>query len=393
MQRSRCSLVVGWCAGVLAIVVAAARADAQTHTLWGLINGANTLVRFNSATPGTIDQTLPITGVLTGETLRGIDFRPATGQLFAIATNAAGDRIRVYTINLTTGAATSFGPLIGESAPITPGQQWGMGFNPVPDRIRVVNEAGENLRLNPNDGTLSADDTNLNSPSSPPPVVDSSAYDRQFGGATQTTLFAINRATNSLAYQGGLNGAGPGGPNGGAITPVAGTLGITLNAGSPTALEVATNNVMFAAMRPTGGSAGLYTINTTSGVATLVGVIGTGAQDINSLAVVDPSFMISPGTGTFSSRQRFDLVLLFNLLGRTISSGTVTFNGANVGAALASCIVPGTGAAGLQTLRCANLGGPVLGPGTHVFDINLVLSDGSQLRRSVTWTVLPVTEP
>ncbi len=393
MQRSRISTVVGWCTCLLALLTAVTRADAQTQTLWGLVQGANTLVRFSSATPGTIDATMAITGVVSGETLRGIDFRPATGQLFAIATNINGDRVRLYTIDLSTGVATPVLALIGETAPITPGTQWGMSFNPVPDRVRLVNEAGENLRLNPNNGGLAGDDTNLTSPAAPPPVVDSSAYDRQFGGATQTTLFAINRATNTLAYQGGLNGAGPAGPNGGSITAVGGPLGITLNAGSPTALEVATNGVMFAAMRPSGGNAGLYTINTSSGAATLVGLIGDGVQDIGSLAVVDPSFAISPGTGTYTSTQRFDLVLLFNLVSRTVTSGTVTFDGVNVGAALASCIVPGAGASGLVTLRCANLGGPVVGPGTHVLDITIVLSDGSQVRRSVTWTVLSVVEP
>ncbi len=377
--------MVGWCLCLLTLMTAATRADAQTQTLWGLVQGANTLVRFTSATPGTLDQVLAITGVASGETLRGIDFRPATGQLFAIATDAAGAQVRLYTIDLATGVATPFAPLI---AVPTPGTQWGMSFNPVPDRVRLVNEAGENLRLNPNNGALAGDDTNL----TPGAVVDSSAYDRQFGGATQTTLFAINRATNSLSFQGGLNGATPPGPNGGVITAVSGPLGITLNAGSPTALEVTTDGVMLAAMRPSGGSAGLYTINTTSGAATLVGAIGNGAQDIGSLAVVDPSFTISPGTGTYSSRQAFDLVLLFNLIGRTVTSGTVTFDGVNVGAALGSCIVPGTGASGLITLRCANLGGPVIGPGAHVLDIALVLSDGSLLRRSVTWTVLAVTE-
>jgi hypothetical protein len=390
MPHSRKATLIGWCLAALAIVTT--RAEAQPHTLWGLVNGANTLVRFSSATPGTIDATMAVTGILSGETLRGVDFRPATGQLFAIATNAAGDRVRLYTINLSTGAATPFATLIGEASPITPGTQWGMSFNPVVDRVRLVNEAGENLRLNPNDGTLSGNDANLSSPAGPAPVVDSSAYDRQFGGATQTTLFSINRATNELSFQGGLNGATPPGPNGGSITPV-GALGITLNAGSPTALEVATNGVMLAAMRPSGGSAGLYTINTGSGTASLVGPIGDGLQDIGSLAVVDPSFAISPNTGTFGTTQRFDLVLLFDLVGRTIVSGTVTFDGIDVGAALASCVVQGTGAAGLVTLRCPNLGGPVIGPGAHVLDISLVLSDGSQLRRSVTWTVFAVVEP
>jgi hypothetical protein len=390
MQCSRNAMRVGWCACLLAVFSVAARAEAQVETIWGLTN-ANTLLRFSSATPGTIDATLTVTGLVESETLRGIDIRPATGQLFAIATNAGGDRVRLYTIDLSTGVATPFAPLIGESSPITAGTQWGMSFNPVVDRIRLVNEAGENLRLNPNNGSLAGDDANLTA-AGPAPIVDSSAYDRQFGGATVTTLFAIDRATNALAYQGGLNGQPAPGPNGGVITPV-GPLGVTLNAGSPTALEVATNGAMFAALRPSGGGVGLYTINTSSGAATLAGPIGDGSQDVTSLAVADPSFSISPDTGTYTSTQRFDLVLLFTLAGRTIASGSVTFDGVEVGGALASCIVPGAGASGIVTLRCANLGGPVIGPGTHVLAVSLVLDDGSQVRRSVTWTVLPIAEP
>ena len=35
----------------------------------------------------------------------------------------------------------------------------------------------------------------------------------------------------------------------------------------------------------------------------------------------------------------------------------------------------------------------VTGPGTHTFTVRLQLNDGSVVQRSVTWTVLAVTEP
>jgi hypothetical protein len=86
-------------------------------------------------------------------------------------------------------------------------------------------------------------------------------------------------------------------------------------------------------------------------------------------------------------------VLAFELAGRGITGGSVTFNGVDVSSAVASCLVDGPGASGLITLRCPNLGGPAMGPGTHVLDVSLVLNDDSQMQRSVMWTVVPVVEP
>lgn len=65
---------------------------------------ANVLIAFNSSAPGSAFGSLPITGLQSGENVLGIDFRPLTRQLYAL-----GSTSRVYTINLTTGAATVVG--------------------------------------------------------------------------------------------------------------------------------------------------------------------------------------------------------------------------------------------------------------------------------------------
>jgi hypothetical protein len=389
MNRVRVAMTIGWCALLFAAsALMPARAEAQTQTLYGLVQGSNTLVRFDSATPGTIE-TLSVIGVVSGETLRGIDFRPLTGQLYAMATDATGAQVRIYVIDPATGVATGF----ASTATVpTPGSQWGMSFNPAADRIRLVNANGENIRINPINAAFSGNDSDLSSPVAPAPVVDAVAYDRQFPGATQTTLFAINRATHSLAVQGGINGAVPPGPNGGSITDI-GPLTIALNQASATGLEMTSNGILFATLRPSSNNlTGLYTVNVSTGAATLVGLIGDGSQEIGSLAVVDPTLTMSPDSGTYIATQWFDLVLMLNLFGRSVTGGSATFDGLDVSGPLASCVVPGTGAAGLITLRCAGLGGPVVGAGTHVLEVTLGLSDGSQVRRAVTWTVLPVVE-
>ena len=64
---------------------------------------------FEAATPGTFTLNVPITGVTTGQTIVGIDFRPNTGELFALGYNTTGTQAQLYTINRTTGLATTIG--------------------------------------------------------------------------------------------------------------------------------------------------------------------------------------------------------------------------------------------------------------------------------------------
>ncbi len=54
----------------------------------------NSLLRFDSAAPGAVLSSTPVTGLQPGEALLGIDFRPANGQLYGL-----GNASRLYTIN------------------------------------------------------------------------------------------------------------------------------------------------------------------------------------------------------------------------------------------------------------------------------------------------------
>src|SRR5678809_1253267 len=86
------------------------------------VTTTNLLVSFNSGAPGTILSSVAITGLQAGETILGIDFRPATKQLYGL-----GSTSRIYTISLSTGAATAVG------SPFTPalsGTAFGFDFNP-----------------------------------------------------------------------------------------------------------------------------------------------------------------------------------------------------------------------------------------------------------------------
>jgi len=64
---------------------------AEAESLIGLTSTSN-LVTFDSATPGTILTSMAISGLQAGETLLGIDRRPANGILYGL-----GSTSRIYT--------------------------------------------------------------------------------------------------------------------------------------------------------------------------------------------------------------------------------------------------------------------------------------------------------
>jgi hypothetical protein len=251
------------------LVLGCSRAEAETLT--GLTSTGN-LVTFDSGTPGTIDSSLAITGLQGGETLLGIDRRPATGLLYGL-----GSTSRVYTINTTTGLASAVG-----AAPFSPalsGTAFGFDFNPVPDRIRVVSADTSDFRLNPNDGTLAGTDTQLSygvgdSGAGLTPRVVGSAYSNNFDGTGVTTLLGIDSNRDVLVMQGGPNGLPS--PNGGVLTTIGAGLGF--NTSDLVGFDISgITDVAFASLAPpTGGAGELFTIDLTTGAATLVGTIGNG---------------------------------------------------------------------------------------------------------------------
>ena len=54
----------------------------------GLTQGPSALITFDTATPGVTSAPVVVTGLGAGETLVGIDFRPATGQLFGVGSGS-----------------------------------------------------------------------------------------------------------------------------------------------------------------------------------------------------------------------------------------------------------------------------------------------------------------
>ncbi len=98
------------------------------------------------------------------------------------------------------------------------GETFGFDFNPTVDRIRVVSNTGQNLRLHPDLGTVAVTDGMLNPGT---PSVSAAAYTNSFAQSTTTQLYVIDSSNNNLYLQ------SP--PNDGTLVLV-GNLGITTNA-------------------------------------------------------------------------------------------------------------------------------------------------------------------
>jgi hypothetical protein len=245
-------------------------------------NGDEAIVGFNERAPQAILSDATVTGLQPGESLLGIDFRPANGVLYGV-----GSSNRLYAIDPVTGAASQVGS--GQfPVGVTPGAA-GFDFNPTVDRIRFVNQAGQNARLNPDTGAVVDTDTltggiqldgNLayaagdrnfgNSPG-----VASAAYVNNLPGAASTTLFAIDSNLDVLVRQ------EP--PNNGVLNTI-GSLGV--DAGTVLGFDVRSvggNETALAAIE-VGGVSSLYNINLTTGQASIVGKIGDG-RSIKGLAL------------------------------------------------------------------------------------------------------------
>lgn len=220
------------------------------------VSNMNQLLIFNPADAGNVI-TKMITGLQAGEDVLGIDMRPATGQLYAL-----GSTSRIYAINMSSGAATMMG-----SGPFTPalnGTSFGFDFNPTVDRIRVVSNTGQNLRLHPVTGVVAAVDPSLNPGM---PTVDAAGYTNSFAGASTTTLYDIDHTSDMLLMQNPANA--------GTLVGV-GSLGIDINAANGFDIGGTSNKAW--GLFTVGSNTSLYSVNLSSGMVTMLSPFAAGVK-------------------------------------------------------------------------------------------------------------------
>jgi hypothetical protein len=235
---------------------------------------SNRLISFDRAAPATIRTNVLVTGLQSGENLVGIDMRPTDGMLYGV-----GSTGRLYTLDPVTGAATNKSRLAADAADTTDaftalaGTNFGVDFNPMADRLRIVSNTGQSLRINVDTGATTTDGS-INGGAANT-AISASAYTNSFAGTGSTTLFGIDAVNNTLYTQNPPN-------NGTLANPV--PLGIVAGAVNGFDIDARTN--MGYMVATVGGARNLYGVNlaATTAPATLVGALGV-TEDIRGIAL------------------------------------------------------------------------------------------------------------
>ncbi|MBL8049196.1 MAG: DUF4394 domain-containing protein [Chthonomonas sp.] len=232
------------------------------------INPDNQLSVMNRTTPGALVRQVDVTGLEGGAFLLSIDWDVKRKALLGL-----DDNFRIYSINTTTGAATKlFEPFDG----FTPGDALQFEYDPVTSGYRVISQLRANGRIGA-DGVLIANDADLfylsgDANEFENPNVTGFAFNNNVADSAGSTLFAIDASTDALVRLPTPN-------NGGCQT--VGQLGIDLDLF--TSFEILSGPASNTAFVTNNQSldlgefrSDLYTVNLTTGVATLVGTLPTG---------------------------------------------------------------------------------------------------------------------
>jgi hypothetical protein len=256
----RWSAALGCALALYAVAAQAShRPSGPDRTLYATTS-QNQLLTFNARNPDRIRDIQAISGLPAGVTLRGIDFRPKTGDLYGVGSDSV-----VYRVNPATGIAIAEGPGF---TPALRGRAFGVDFNPVVDKIRVVGDDGQNLRLNVDEGTVLSADKELN-PGMPQVVA--AGYENSSFSFTQpaaTVLHVVDAASDTLFTQ------SP--PNDGTLAnPRKLKVDVGLNAGFDIA---GADNQGFLSNAKSGRGSELYTVDVPTGKTRSLGRIGGGKR-------------------------------------------------------------------------------------------------------------------
>ncbi len=242
---------------------------------------AGQVVSVNRSAPNALVSTQTVVGLKANDSLVGIDYRPADGKLYGVG--ALGN---LYTLDPSTGVATFTVALSADVTDTTAAftkitgnpSLMSVDFNPVADRLRVLGNDGQNLRINVDTGATTTDG-NLNGVSNA--IVTSTAYTNSFAGTGSTRMFDIDVNQDRLYLQ------NP--PNDGTLSTVA-SAPLGVNAVGSSGFDIdGFNNMGYAALK-VGSTLQLHSINlsvlgTETAAATLMGSLPAAFADLRGIAL------------------------------------------------------------------------------------------------------------
>jgi hypothetical protein len=233
------------------------------------VTAAGELISFDAGSASTIRSRVAISGLNAGERLVGIDFRPANNLLYGL-----GSASQLYIIDTATGIATRVGAPLSTTLS---GTEFGFDFNPTVDRIRVVSDAGQNLRLHPETGAVVAADgalayapTDTNAGRTPR-VVGAAYTNPDTNPATGTTLFVLDAGLDIGAVQ------DP--PNAGVLNTFQ---ALGADAGDVIGFDISTTQILIVVSPNPAAASSLFEV--ANGARRNLGVIGSG-DVVRALAI------------------------------------------------------------------------------------------------------------
>jgi len=260
--------------GLLALTIALVTSGgvaANAEVIYGVSDQLGELISFDSASPGSLISSYAISGVQSGDEIRGIDW--VNGTLYGL-----GDQGNLYTMD-TTGHATLVGTGLGVAL-----SGVYFGFNAGASQLYVSSDLGANLTVDPVTGLATVNPTYSSAD------VDALAYEYASG-----TFYGISVKNNELLS---LN------PVTGAVSDVAPTgVGILTH---PIGFDISPTTGIAYVTAPVGGVTEIYTEDLTTGGLTSIGDVGPPSvftEGLDSIAVVgvpEPATMSLFVVGGFS---------------------------------------------------------------------------------------------
>jgi hypothetical protein len=269
MKFRKSPQMVKSCIAALTVGVMALATSSNAEKLVGLSfpsqgAGDNDILTFDSAAPGVIQQSHPISGLGASETLRGIDFW--NGTIFGLGSSG-----NLYRVDNNTGVAS----LIGSLGLVLNGASF--GFENSSNGVHIVSELGQNILASRATGAGVAN------PAVNPvgTFLSALAFQRSSG-----TMFGIDSQANSF----GTFNAGTG------LYSTVGLVGFDVARNNGFDISEATGIAYLVSGASSSDlQANLYRVNLATGLATLVGLVGNVGDNtlLRGLTVIP-----EPGTAT-----------------------------------------------------------------------------------------------